>query len=93
MKFQNLALLFTLLVAGSGCVQLPKPPGPKQIFNAKGKVSYVVQCYKKSGCSDTAKELCPGGYTILNSKSDPVTLDITATVRTATKHEWEIRCK
>ncbi len=93
MKSLTLALVSSLLVACVGCMPLPASPKPRQLVSAQGKVSYLVQCYKKSECAAQAEKLCPRGYDTINASSGPVEYDADGRVRKLTKYQSEITCK
>lgn len=92
MKLPLLGLLSLIAFFCLSCAKLPEQPKPRQVVSARGNVTYVIQCFKKDGCAEQAKRLCPGGYTTINSASVPYTYDDDGSVRTITKYVIEIGC-
>jgi hypothetical protein len=92
MKLQKLALLSVILVFCCSCAKLPEQPKPRQMVSAKGKVTYLIKCYKKDGCTAQAEKLCPNGYAIVRSSSGPFSYDSNGSERTITQYEMEIGC-
>lgn len=60
---QMMVMIFLL----SGCASATKVDGPN------GKPAFLVKCGNavKSKCTAKAAELCPGGYLLLEHKTDP----------------------